>query len=459
MSRSRRLSRKIAARAALSVALGAGAAFAASQAEALPSFAQQTGQPCTACHVGGFGPQLTPFGRHFKLQAYGATESWSGAKHSFVPASVMVVATFTHTAKDQSAPPANNFGVNDNVAGQEADVFLAGRLAPGLGVMIQGTTDLIAHHTLLDNSEIRYARDATVMGKDLTWGVSINNNPSVQDVWNTTPAWRFPYVSSALALSPIDAPLIAGGLAHQVVGETGYLWIDSHLYLEAGGYQGLSANALGALHEDIGPGVSGTAPYWRAAWSWEFNGQAAEVGVYGLNAALSPDRTFTSTDHYDDVAFDASYQFLGTGKHVVSANLSYIKETRSLAASYALGLANFPKGRIDDLTFDLSYYYDRRWGFTTAFFRTNGRYDGGLYAPAPDSGSLTGKPNTAGWMVQGDFTPFGKDDSWGRPWANVRLGLQYTAYSRFNGAISNYDGFGRSAADDDTFLAFVWAAF
>ena len=35
-----------------------------SPAEALPAFAAQTGQPCTACHIGGFGPQLTPLGRY-----------------------------------------------------------------------------------------------------------------------------------------------------------------------------------------------------------------------------------------------------------------------------------------------------------------------------------------------------------------------------------------------------------
>jgi mono/diheme cytochrome c family protein len=36
-------------------------------AQAVPAFAQQTGRNCAACHVGGFGPQLTPFGREFKL--------------------------------------------------------------------------------------------------------------------------------------------------------------------------------------------------------------------------------------------------------------------------------------------------------------------------------------------------------------------------------------------------------
>jgi len=45
------------------------------------------------------------------------------------------------------------------------------------------------------------------------------------------------------------------------------------------------------------------------------------------------------------------------------------------------------------------------------------------------------------------------------PWANLRLGLRYTAYTRFNGASSNYDGFGRDASDDNTWLLFARLAF
>src|SRR3546814_20823211 len=30
---------------------------------AVPSYSRQTHQACDACHVGSFGPQLTPFGR------------------------------------------------------------------------------------------------------------------------------------------------------------------------------------------------------------------------------------------------------------------------------------------------------------------------------------------------------------------------------------------------------------
>ena len=42
-------------------------------AQALPAFAAQTGQTCTACHIGGFGPQLTPLGRAFKIGGYTQT--------------------------------------------------------------------------------------------------------------------------------------------------------------------------------------------------------------------------------------------------------------------------------------------------------------------------------------------------------------------------------------------------
>ena len=62
-------------------------------------------------------------------------------------------------------------------------------------------------------------------------------------------------------------------------------------------------------------------------------------------------------------------------------------------------------------------------------------------------------------VIQLDWTPFGKEDSWGSPWANVRLGAQYTAYSKYNGSSSNYDGSGRKASDNDTLFLFAWTSF
>jgi hypothetical protein len=41
---------------------------------------------------------------------------------------------------------------------------------------------------------------------------------------------------------------------------------------------------------------------------------------------------------------------------------------------------------------------------------------------------------------------------------NLRLGVQYTMYDKFNGGDHNYDGFGRSANDNDTLYLFAWLA-
>ena len=50
--------------------------------QALPSYARQTGQQCAACH-NGF-PELTPYGRQFKLNGY----TWTGGTSNLPPIQV-----------------------------------------------------------------------------------------------------------------------------------------------------------------------------------------------------------------------------------------------------------------------------------------------------------------------------------------------------------------------------------
>jgi hypothetical protein len=76
-------------------------------------------------------------------------------------------------------------------------------------------------------------------------GISVNNNPTVQDLCNSTPAWAYPYIGSGLAPGPSAAPVIADALAQGVLGATAYTMIHDHLYLEAGAYRGLSDHWLG----------------------------------------------------------------------------------------------------------------------------------------------------------------------------------------------------------------------
>ena len=69
-----------------------------------------------------------------------------------------------------------------------------------------------------------------------------------------------------------------------------------------------------------------------------------------------------------------------------------------------------------------------------------------LYTTGADSDdSANGKPNSNAFIIEADWVPFGKADSWMAPWANLKLGIQYTIYTQFNGGNKNYDGFGRNA--------------
>ena len=80
-------------------------------------------------------------------------------------------------------------------------------------------------------------------------------------------------------------------------------------------------------------------------------------------------------------------------------------------------------------------------------------------AAASVSSCCRSKPSSNAFSIEVDWVPFGKEDSWARPFANLKLGLQYIAYTQFNGGSNNYDGNGRNAGNNNTLYAFAWLAF
>jgi hypothetical protein len=106
-----------------------------------------------------------------------------------------------------------------------------------------------------------------------------------------------------------------------------------------------------------------------------------------------------------------------------------------------------------------TYAYRQTWIGSVGVFNTTGSGNRLLFAPGPGGGSLAGSPQSRGYTLQAEVVPFGKPDSFASPWVNLRVGVQYTGYWRFNGGVSNYDGFGRAASDNDTVFVFAWLAF
>ena len=446
-------SRSVRHRSAIATLLLLCAALASFQAGAVPSFSRQTGIACSGCHVGGFGPQLTSLGRQFKLDGY---TMGSGDN---VPLSVMDVESFTRTRKDQPENAGPYDGTNNNGSLQQLSLFVAGRLAEHLGTFTQVTYSDIDRHVAMDNMDVRYARPVTWGKHSGTFGISVNNNPGAQDVWNTSPAWRFPFMASGLAPGPAAATLLEGGLGQQVIGATAYAFLDSKYYGELGFYRTLPSSLLRSLNVDDGGSLSGLTPYCRFAYTMDGKGQTLTLDLTGLDARLHPDRLPGPSDHYRDIELDASYQYLGGSHYVIAIDADAIHETQRRTATFLAGDAAQANGHVDTFNLNASYYYDAHDGVTLGYFDSRGDRDAVLFGPNPGDGSRTGKPDGSGVVMQADWTPFGQSDSWHSPWINLRLGIQYTAYSKFNGASHDYDGFGRNARDNDTLFVFLWNAF
>jgi len=419
---------------------------------AVPAFARQTGMACVACHVNF--PELTPFGRFFKLTGYTLSNNRT------IPLSAMVQVSRTSSRTDDQAN--FDFVRNDDVALQQASVFLAGRIVDHVGVFAQWTYDGIAHHAALDNTDIRAAWHMTENDIDFIYGVTVNNNPTVSDVWNTTPAFGFPFASSSVSVTPAASTLIDGGLAQQVAGLGAYVFWQRKIYAEFGLYRTADgAFSVFRTGQDINtPGgvarLSGANPYWRLAYNQEWGAHSLMLGTFGLIADRLPDNTIpgTPTDRFSDYALDAQYQYL-TLPHAFTAQAAWIYEKQNWRASFpsgGIGAGPTPANPSDHLTTfkaKASYMYERKYGATVGYFSTTGNADAGLYAPAPVTGSANGYPDSRGVIFELDYLPH----------PQVKLALQYTWFMKFNGAHTNYDGNGRNAMDNNTVYLLAWFAF
>jgi hypothetical protein len=455
----------------------------APEAGAVPSFARQTGMACEACHT--VYPELTHFGRVFKANGYilsnvkqvrdvtGKKEELLSLAQS-VPLSIM--AQISYTQLKTALPDLSNVapGVAQNgTAGfpQQLSLFYAGKIAPNFGAFFQLTYANDSGTIGIDNTDLRFANTSLLTNNSpLTYGISLNNNPTVQDLWNTIPAWGYPYTASNAVVSPLAGTAIDGAFAQDVAGITGYLFWNESLYAEFGGYRSAKQGQTNQLTGGAGPldgtasnVMSGVAPYWRVAYEYNHGRHSIEAGLYGAEFRVYPGMSAGTPlrgplNTFNDVAEDLQYQFVDDVHQVTIAG-THIHESQTLDASYATGGASNPKNDLSTTRVWATYYYRRKIGVTAAYFSTTGSTDAALYpstvSPPPAGGqpgvvvSANGSPDTRGWITEVNYVP----------WLNVKISAQYTFYNKFNGAGSNYDGLGRNASDNNTLYLLLWFAY
>src|SRR5258708_24725408 len=153
-------------------------------ADAVPSYSRQTGMSCATCHYAP--PELTPFGRKFKLEGYTFTTkptvSEDKKDHNAAlqlleafPLSVVFDTSFTSTKAPQPGTQNGNFQFP-----QDVSLFLAGAWGSHVGSFVQVTYDSQADHFSWDNTDIRYAnKHRKLFCKSLTHGATLHNTPTV----------------------------------------------------------------------------------------------------------------------------------------------------------------------------------------------------------------------------------------------------------------------------------------
>jgi len=462
-------------------------------ADAIPAFNRQTGQNCVACHAGGQFPELTPYGRIFKMTGYTIGERT-------LPISGMAVASLSHVANtSKSDDPAGDFQKNNKPIFATASLLMGGKVTDNIGAFAQVTYDPYASqsadgsfhgHASADNIDIRYADRFIGEQRDLIFGFSANNNPSVSDPWNTAAAWmQYVPVPSPTSSRFIDgnAPYPGFGAGGNIAGLTAYAFWNKTVYAELGGYatskgpfRFFSAGVANADNTKL----RGVNPYWRLAYNREWGAHSLMVGTSGMVARVYDDPLDTSdpasVHRFTDLAVDAQYQYL-LDPHSVTAQLVLTSNRHQLPAA----LGNQPVAFVDAngnslantnavdtnhvIRAKLTYVYRARYGGSVGLFSMTGTHDtayltaglepGSLTInPDPESaapsvravdGNRTGNPSTNGVTLEAFWTPI----------QYLRIGAQYTAYGRFNGASKNYDGFGRNASDNNTLFIYTWLAY
>ena len=430
-------------------------------ASAVTSYTRQTGQPCATCHTAF--PELTPFGRQFKLRAFtgGGTRCDDASGKSVdgkeqIPFSSTIVATA---------------GDDDKIAVQEVSVYLAGQLYCNLGSFVEASWDKNTDRFSLSDTDIRYAKGVKIAENDLLFGLTLNNGPISHNVWKTSPLSSLPFSSQYIngGTGANGAPAVAlaegtieGAFQDRVVGLGAYGFLNDKIYGEIAAYTSIDqdiASALGVAPSPNGS-IDSVAAYWRFAGEYTLGKQTFMLGTFGMIMDVEQNNL---VNHVTDIGIDAMYQYTANDHRITLKGRLSSEDSSLDPTSTSVKLSG-------------TYVYDRQWsfqaGYYTSFGDRNNTAGTAVVVPALTAGgggekeededhdddddhkpvtllegNVAGAPGS-GYVLDFGYMPFNKDAVSASPLATGRIGIQYNH--------SDADTLGDNS---DTAFAYVWIAF
>jgi hypothetical protein len=422
--------------------------FTQTTSYALPAFANQTGQNCIACHAGGQYPELTPYGRMFKLTGYTIGErglrasvmAIGGASKMSNPDSV------NNSLANNASSGLNTPYKNGSLRFETASFFLAGKITDNIGAFSQVTYDnhnptdaggQYVGHSAVDGVDVRYADQFVNENSNIIYGVSLNNRPSIADPWNTAWGWM-QYVPSSPNLGSnqytdggSNGPPYPGNgtSAAGLAGINGYAFLNKSIYAELGLYRTAqrSFRFLNSGSPQIESTLKGTNPYWRLAYNKDWGAHSWMLGTSGMISRQydfnNPTPCLSDATCYQTAkvrGVDTQYQYL-LDPHTLTLQAVYQRQRFDTGAQ-ASGIA------ASDQTImraKASYVYQAKYGGSYSYFNI------------PGGPELATRGNTYELFYM--------------PLQYVRLGLQYTTYNK----LVNID----TPSDANTIRFYVWAAY
>jgi hypothetical protein len=487
--------------------------FLAQPARAVPPFARQTGLACEACHT--LPPELTPFGRRFKLNGYTLTtrpplvnDSDDYKRNTLwlsdLPG-IAVLAQIGYDHYDRAPPdtgqpyPAHAQSDSYQFPDQFSLVY-AGAVSDKVGAWLQLTYNGQGGSVGIDNIDIRYS-DHTFDNK-WVWGITANNYLTFQDVWNgigsyTLPNFNTVSLNTGVAGASTNSPILNAFGPGVVAGIGAYAFYDDSLYFELSAYHSAVAGGSSPTVDSVSLAANGGAldrfaPYARIAYEYDWGYHSAEIGVSGLYANWIPSNGYISAAQ--TAAVNAATTAAVAAGTITAVQAAAGQTAYTPAQTFNPGAIN----RYTDLSVDWQYQYNGQhdiFGFlghitherqqnsdqyvaasiytnptdtltqflvTGEYFR-NRRY-GGLVSFTRTTG--TNDPLAYG----GNGSPANQYETFELdfvPWLNVRFLLQYDAYqvvnnnqSPFNLSNSkfpNSPGFPNiKASDNNTWVLGLW---
>ncbi|HET9114424.1 MAG TPA: cytochrome C [Burkholderiales bacterium] len=427
--------------AALMVALLSG------NAQAVPAFARQTGQNCLACHAGGNFPELTPYGRLFKLTGY------TIGKRT-IPLAVMGVFGSTNVKGPTPTGPGHT-ATDGSLTFDTGSLFVAGKITDKSGVFAQFTYNNYSGDTGAsgqvgsDNTDFRYADQLINGDQNFIYGFDVNNNPGVEDVWNSTPAWGYNVVPISTGFGPASLPIIDQGLAQQAIGTGAYLYWNKTVYAEISGYRtgdGVYSFMTQGNGQQIN--IKGENPYLRLALTHDWGAQNIMLGYSYFDVDEYVPGMQNLTNHYRDNTIDFQYQYL-LDPHTFTVEMTRTNET----VNY--GDAGAVPDTINSMMAKATYTYEAKYGAALSYFNISNSSNNisnanPNYNPGAIAGEFGSQTGTEGWTPEVFWLPV----------QNVRIGVQYTMFNRVDGvATGAADSFNGKASGDNQVVFYVWGAY